>query len=78
MVSVTTMTIKEILKERILVLDGAMGTMVQRYGLCEDDFRGSLLAAHDRLLKGNNDILVLTRPDIIRDIQTKYFWPEPI
>ena len=72
MVSVTTMTIKEILKERILVLDGAMGTMVQRYGLCEDDFRGSLLAAHDRLLKGNNDILVLTRPDIIRDIHTKY------
>ena len=55
MVSVTTMTIKEILKERILVLDGAMGTMVQRYGLCEDDFRASLLAAHDRLLKGNND-----------------------
>ena len=66
------MTINEALKERILVLDGAMGTMVQRYGLCEDDFRGTLLAAHDRLLKGNNDILVLTRPDVIREIHTRY------
>ena len=54
------------------MLDGAMGTMVQRYGLCEDDFRGSLLAGHDRLLKGNNDILVLTRPDVIREIHTRY------
>ena len=67
-----TMTIKEALKNRILVLDGAMGTMVQRYGLCEDDFRGTLLAGHNRLLKGNNDILVLTRPDIIREIHTRY------
>ena len=66
------MTLKEALKNRILVLDGAMGTMVQRYGLCEDDFRGELLAGHDRLLKGNNDILVLTRPDVIRDIHTRY------
>ena len=66
------MTLKEALKNRILVLDGAMGTMVQRYGLCEDDFRGKLLAGHDRLLKGNNDILVLTRPDVIRDIHTRY------
>ena len=70
--TVFAMTIKEALKERILVLDGAMGTMVQRYGLCEDDFRGSLLAGHDRLLKGNNDILVLTRPDVIREIHTRY------
>ena len=67
-----TMTIKDILKDRILVLDGAMGTMVQRYGLCEEDFRGSLLAGHDRLLKGNNDILVLTRPDVISEIHTRY------
>ena len=66
------MTLKEALKERILVLDGAMGTMVQGYGLSEDDFRGSLLAGHDRLLKGNNDILVLTRPDVIREIHTRY------
>ena len=67
-----TMTIKDALRERILVLDGAMGTMVQRYGLCEDDFRGTLLAGHDRLLKGNNDILVLTRPDVIREIHSRY------
>ena len=66
------MTIKDALKERVLVLDGAMGTMVQRYGLCEDDFRDTLLAGHDRLLKGNNDILVLTRPDVIREIHTRY------
>ena len=66
------MTIKDALKERVLVLDGAMGTMVQRYGLCEDDFRDTLFAGHDRLLKGNNDILVLTRPDVIREIHTRY------
>ncbi len=66
------MTIKEALENRILVLDGAMGTMVQRYGLGEDDYRGSLLTGHDRLLKGNNDILVLTRPDVIREIHTRY------
>ena len=66
------MTLKETLKDRILVLDGAMGTMVQRYGLGDDDFRGTLLAGHNRLLKGNNDILVLTRPDVIREIHTRY------
>ena len=54
------------------MLDGAMGTMVQRYGLCEDDFRGTLLAGHNILLKGNNDILVLTRPDVISEIHTRY------
>ena len=66
------MTIKNILKDRILVLDGAMGTMVQRYGLGESDFRGTLLAGHAKQLKGNNDILVLTRPDVIREIHTRY------
>ena len=65
------MTIKEALKEKILVLDGAMGTMVQRYGLGESDFRGTLLAGHGKQLKGNNDILVLTRPDVIREIHTR-------
>ena len=54
------------------MLDGAMGTMVQRYALCEDDFRGTLLAGHNILLKGNNDILVLTRPDVISEIHTRY------
>ena len=66
------MTIKNILKDRILVLDGAMGTMVQRYGLGESDFRGTLLAGHAKQLKGNNDILVLTCPDVIREIHTRY------
>ena len=54
------------------MLDGAMGTMVQRYGLGESDFRGTLLAGHGKQLKGNNDILVLTRPDVIREIHTRY------
>ena len=66
------MNLKEALKERILVLDGAMGTMVQRYALGEEDFRGEMFASHGSLLKGNNDILVLTRPDVIRDIHTRY------
>lgn len=66
------MDIKEALKDRILVLDGAMGTMVQSYNLGEDDYRGSMFAHHSRQLKGNNDILVLTRPDIIREIHTRY------
>lgn len=66
------MELHNILKERILVLDGAMGTMVQRYGLGEVDFRGERFAGHRVMLKGNNDILVLTRPDIIREIHSKY------
>ncbi|MBR4988392.1 MAG: methionine synthase [Bacteroidaceae bacterium] len=66
------MELHNILKERILVLDGAMGTMVQRYALNESDFRGDRFAGHSTLLKGNNDILVLTRPDIIREIHAKY------
>lgn len=65
--------IKIILKERILVLDGAMGTMIQRYNLKEEDFRGARFKDHKHSLKGNNDILSITRPDIIREIHTKYF-----
>lgn len=65
--------IKKILKERILVLDGAMGTMIQRYKLEEDDFRGERFKDHKHSLKGNNDILSITRPDIIKEIHTKYF-----
>ncbi|WP_290044659.1 methionine synthase [uncultured Muribaculum sp.] len=56
----------------VLVLDGAMGTMIQRYGLSENDFRGERYAASDALLKGCNDALVLTRPDVIKDIHRKY------
>ena len=65
--------IQEVLKERILVLDGAMGTMIQRYKLEEEDFRGEVLKDHESPLKGNNDLLSLTRPDIILDIHKAYF-----
>ena len=66
------MKLEEIIKERILVLDGAMGTMIQRYGLTEADFRGERFAGIDWQMKGNNDILNLTRPDVIGDIHKKY------
>ena len=60
------------IRNRILLLDGAMGTMVQTYGLDENDFRGGLFAGHNVQLKGNNDVLCLTRPDVILDIHRKY------
>jgi 5-methyltetrahydrofolate--homocysteine methyltransferase len=60
------------LENRILVLDGAMGTMIQRYGLEEKDFRNEALANHDHPLKGNNDLLSITRPDVILAIHKKY------
>jgi 5-methyltetrahydrofolate--homocysteine methyltransferase len=59
-------------KERILILDGAMGTMIQRHKLDEDDYRGERFKDFDRDLKGNNDLLVLTQPEIIRDIHSGY------
>jgi 5-methyltetrahydrofolate--homocysteine methyltransferase len=62
----------EACNRRILVIDGAMGTMVQRYGLTEADFRGERFARHDQDLKGNNDLLVLTRPDVIAEIHRQY------
>ena len=61
-----------LMKQRILVLDGAMGTMVQRWKLSESDFRGERFASHPVDLKGNNDLLVLTRPDVIRAIHEQY------
>jgi 5-methyltetrahydrofolate--homocysteine methyltransferase len=61
-----------LLPQRIMVIDGAMGTMIQRYHLQEADFRGERLAAHPKDLKGNNDLLVLTRPDVIREIHDQY------
>jgi 5-methyltetrahydrofolate--homocysteine methyltransferase len=64
--------IQSILKERILVLDGAMGTMIQRYNLDEEDFRKGWFEDHPSPLKGNNDLLSLTRPDIIRAIHAEY------
>ena len=67
-----SVSLKDALKDRILVLDGAMGTMVQSYALCEEDFRGYIPESHPIPLKGNNDLLVLGRPDVIREIHTRY------
>src|SRR2546421_575080 len=60
------------LKQRILVLDGAMGTMVQRHRLTEDEFRGERFRDFHRDLRGNNDLLTLTRPGVIREIHSQY------
>ena len=64
--------IYDILKERILVLDGAMGTMIQDYKFSEDDYRGSRFKEHPCSVKGNNDLLSLTQPDAIKTIHEKY------
>ena len=64
--------ITDILQQRIMVLDGAMGTMIQRYKLSEDDFRGKRFAHSSMPLQGNNDLLSLTRPDIIEAIHLEY------
>lgn len=66
------MDIRDVLKNRILVLDGAMGTMIQAYKLEEEDFRKGWFEDHDSPLKGNNDLLVLTQPEIIKEIHAKY------
>ncbi|HZT54843.1 MAG TPA: homocysteine S-methyltransferase family protein, partial [Burkholderiaceae bacterium] len=57
-----------ILAQRIVVLDGAMGTMIQRYKLAEADYRGARFADHPKDLKGNNDMLQLTKPEVITEI----------
>src|SRR6186713_1233981 len=67
------MEITDILKDRILIIDGAMGTMIQRHKLEEKDFRGERFKGHLYPLKGNNDLLSITRPDIIKDIHRQYF-----
>ena len=64
--------IQELLKERILILDGAFGTMIQQYGLTEEEFRGSRFATWPVQLKGNNDLLCLTRPEVVEEIHRKY------
>ncbi|MFO7935577.1 MAG: methionine synthase [Bacteroidales bacterium] len=64
--------ISALLRERVLVLDGAMGTMIQQYELTEEDFRGERFRDHPSDLKGNNDLLSLTRPDVIREIHEAY------
>ena len=64
--------LNDIIKERILILDGAMGTKIQTYGLTEDDFRGERFKDLPVQLKGNNDVLSITRPDVIADIHQAY------
>ena len=64
---------KKILNNRIMVFDGAMGTMVQSYNLKEEDFRGDRFNNHPKDLKGNNDLLCLTRPDVVGEIHKAYF-----
>ncbi len=65
-------TLDDLLRQRIVILDGAMGTPIQRYQLAEEDYRGSLFKEHKIDLKGANDLLVLTRPDVIEEIHTDY------
>lgn len=65
-------TLNNILHNRILVLDGAMGTMIQRYKLSEEDYRGKKFQDHQHPLKGNNDILSITQPEIIKEIHSDY------
>ena len=62
-----------LLKQRILLLDGGMGTMIQRHNLSEEDFRGERFQDWPQDIKGNNDILVLTQPDVIAGIEREYF-----
>ena len=69
----TTMSIEKEIKKRILILDGAMGTMLQRYNFSEADFRGERFKDFPHSLKGNNDLLSLTQPDAILEVHRKYF-----
>ena len=64
--------LEELLEQRILILDGAMGTLVQARGLEEEDFRGKRFGSHSRSLKGCYDLLVLTQPQVIEEIHTAY------
>jgi len=67
-----TESLKISLRERIMLLDGGMGTMVQAYRLQEDDYRGSRFLEHPKLLKGNHDLLCLSKPDVVRQIHHEY------
>ncbi|MFK7962934.1 MAG: methionine synthase [Burkholderiaceae bacterium] len=71
-VETTEQRLTALLKDHILVLDGAMGTMIQRYKLAESDYRGERFASHGQDVKGNNELLSLTRPDVIQQIHEQY------
>ena len=73
MARLTEEGLRALFEERILVLDGAMGTMLQRYKLGEADFRGDRFKEHPKDLKGNSDLLALTRPDVVRSVHDAYF-----
>ena len=64
--------IEDILKKRIMLLDGGMGTMIQEHKLSEDDYRSELFKNHDSSLQWNNDLLSITKPKIIKDIHLEY------
>ena len=64
--------LEALFSSRIAFIDGAMGTQIQKFQLSEEDFRGDAFAAHGRELKGNNDLLVITRPDVIEQIHMAY------
>ena len=64
--------LEKLMEKQILFIDGAMGTMIQRYKLGEEDYRGERYANHSHELKGNNDLLVITRPDVISEIHMAY------
>ncbi len=69
----STASLQALLAQRIVFLDGAMGTMIQRHRLTEKDFRGARFASHPSDVKGNSDLLVLTQPEIITGIHREYF-----
>ena len=70
--SPTETTLRKLMSERILMLDGAMGTMIQRHKLTEADYRSERFADHDQDVKGNNELLSLTQPKIIAEINEQY------
>lgn len=65
--------LQDLMKERIVLLDGAMGTMLQAYNFSEEDFRGDRFADTEQLLRGNNDVLNITQPDAVRDVHLSYY-----
>src|SRR5688572_30216576 len=68
----TKETLQEILSKRIMIIDGAMGTMIQQYKLSEEDYRGERFKDYPQSVKGNNDLLVITQPKIIADIHREF------
>jgi 5-methyltetrahydrofolate--homocysteine methyltransferase len=70
--------LEDILKNRLMFLDGAMGTMIQRYNLQEEDYRKGYFESQPGNMKGNNDLLVLTRPDVISEIHWQYLRVFPV